>query len=91
MRVDIRRWKCLTPAAPTLIKCEAVIEERSLTSDFTEYSSSTDSKTLFQVKALLPWPVLLVGVNNLLSGRVVRVQSDYYSYEFGLRKVEARV
>ena len=34
---------------------------------------------------------LLVGVNNLLSGMVVRVQTDYYSYEFGLRKLGARV
>ena len=34
---------------------------------------------------------LIVGVNNLLSGRVVSVQTDYYSYEFVLRKLEARV
>ena len=40
---------------------------------------------------LLEHPFLRVGVNNLLLGRVVRVQTDYYSYEFGLRKLEARV
>ena len=36
------------------------------------------------------WWVLLVVENNLLPGRVVRVQTDYYFYEFGPQKLEAR-
>ena len=36
-------------------------------------------------------PIPTCRSNNLLPGRVVRVQTDYYSYEFGLRKLEARV
>ena len=48
------------------------------------------SNNLFRFP-LLSRAFLLVGENNLLSGRVVRVQTDYYSYEFGLCKLEVRV
>ena len=41
--------------------------------------------------AFMADPFLLVGANNLLSGRVGSAQTDYYSYEFVLRKLEARV
>ena len=34
---------------------------------------------------------LPIGLSNLLSGRFESVQTDYYSYEFVLRKLEARV
>ena len=34
------------------------------------------SKIIVQLRAFL-----LVGVNNLLSGRLVSVQTDYYSYD----------
>ena len=39
---------------------------------------------------VLLYPFLLVVENNLLPGRVVRVQTDYYFYEFGPQKLEAR-
>ena len=40
---------------------------------------------------ILSRPFLPVGLSNLLSGRFESVQTDYYSYEFVLRKLEARV